>query len=820
MDCRFLLALASSALALAFAPAYADPAPFDLAGPTLELTVTRSGVTLPAARVPSLAGEDRLWLKADLPPQQDAHYLMVVAFLRGATNPPPADWFVRCETWSGKCAKEGMTLTVPKDAQQLLVFLAPETGGDFKTLMNAVRGRPGAFVRTSQDLNQATLDHSRLEGYLGAVRDLADRDPGRLKEAAPLLARSLAIKVDEKCLEKMASLQASCLTQGRETLILNDGHSASLAQALTSGPASDLAMAAANTTQLKSGLYGPYIGSIFDIARILDSIHTAQYQYIPALASAREGRLALALNAVPSFHDPKSVLVLALPAIESPQLPPLHAVDPQEVLCARRNPLVLPVDGAPLVFSTGFAHGMTFNIPAKDGSTLTLPARADAERGGFVVDTAALNAELSGDVLHGTLRGSWGFDAYQGPTFALADSREQSWQLAAGDESGLVIGREDTIHLRAPHAQCVADLFLRDSSGKQTRLAWKSSAPGELEVKVPLQDTPAGDLAILVQDLGAAHPRTIPVHAYAEASRLESFTLFAGDTEGTLTGNRLDEVDALVVKGIEFAPGTLSSAAGHDELTMPGRSADGAQLHQGEATRGRVTLRDGRQLDVRVAIEAPRPSARIIDKSAQPLMAPGGVDIRLASTEDLPQNSQVTFSLRAQSPATFSRDARVEVATAEGLSTVLDVHNGGLTFENARVAVATFAPAKTLGPAAFGPLRFRLLNDTVSGDWHPLATLVRLPLLKALECPESGDDPCTLSGQNLFLLDSVAGDAQFTRAVHVPDGFPGRTLQVPHPVSSQIYVKLRDDPTVVSVAVADPHPGRSTVRAQGDPSGG
>ena len=108
----------------------------------------------------------------------------------------------------------------------------------------------------------------------------------------------------------------------------------------------------------------------------------------------------------------------------------------------------------------------------------------------------------------------------------------------------------------------------------------------------------------------------------------------------------------------------------------------------------------------------------------------------------------------------------------------------------------------------------------MSGDWHPLATLVRLPLLKALECPESGDDPCTLSGQNLFLLDSVAGDAQFTRAVHVPEGFPGRTLQVPHPVSSQIYVKLRDDPTVVSVAVADPHPGRSSVRAQGDPSGG
>ena len=293
------------------------------------MQVTRGAATLPAAHVPALAAGDRLWLKADLPEQQAAHYLMVAVFLRGSTNPPPADWFTRCETWAGKCAKEGMTITVPREAQQLLLFLAPETGGDFKTLMNAVRGRPGTFVRTSQDLNQATLDRSRLDSYVKAVRSVGEDDPDRLKEAAPLLARSLAIKVDEKCLDKMSVLQAPCLMQGRESMILNDGHSASIAQALTSGPASDLAMEASSTAQLKYGYYGPYIGSIFDIARIFDSIHTAQYQYIPALASASGSRLALTLNAPPSFHDPKSVLVVALPAIENPQLPPLHAVDPK-----------------------------------------------------------------------------------------------------------------------------------------------------------------------------------------------------------------------------------------------------------------------------------------------------------------------------------------------------------------------------------------------------------------------------------------------------------------------------------------------------------
>ena len=48
--------------------------------------------------------------------------------------------------------------------------------------------------------------------------------------------------------------------------------------------------------------------------------------------------------------------------------------------------------------------------------------------------------------------------------------------------------------------------------------------------------------------------------------RTWSFTLHAGDTEGILRGNRLDEVDKLTVKGVEFAPGTLSTSDGRDEL--------------------------------------------------------------------------------------------------------------------------------------------------------------------------------------------------------------------------------------------------------------
>jgi len=78
---------------------------------------------------------------------QSAHYLLVAAFLRGPTNPPPDSWFTKAETWNKKVREEGIVIVVPPDAQQALLFLAPETGGDFSTLRSTVKGKPGVFVR-------------------------------------------------------------------------------------------------------------------------------------------------------------------------------------------------------------------------------------------------------------------------------------------------------------------------------------------------------------------------------------------------------------------------------------------------------------------------------------------------------------------------------------------------------------------------------------------------------------------------------------------------------------------------------------------------
>jgi hypothetical protein len=101
----------------------------------------------------------------------------------------------------------------------------------------------------------------------------------------------------------------------------------------------------------------------------------------------------------------------------------------------------------------------------------------------------------------------------------------------------------------------------------------------------------------------------------------------------------------------------------------------------------------------------------------------------------------------------------------------------------------------------FRALRFRAVSDNgVSGDWQPLAKLVRIPSLKEVRCPDTPDKPCDLIGQNLFLIDSVASDSQFAHNIVVPAGFADSALSVPRPNGTLLFIKLRDDPTSVTKA--------------------
>ena len=795
--------------ATGFGQAWADPAPFDLIGPKLSIKVSRAGVVLPIVDTPNLSPGDQLWIKADLPAAQSVRYLLVAVFLRGATNPPPQNWFYRSQTWSRK-GRDGLMITVPRDAQQVLVFLAPHTGGDFKSLVDAVQARPGAFVRASQDLNQASLDRGRIDLFLAAIRKINQADPKKLKTASVLLARSLGIKLNDDCLQKSPDLQAACLMQGHDALVLNDSDTASLVGALTSGDTANLIQELSLTPQAGLGYYSAYIGAMMDFVRILDSLHTAHYQYIPALAIPERDELSLVLNAPPSFQNPMSVLVAALPAVEPSHPPLLHPVDPKAAYCAQKPDLVLPVEGAPLVFSTSYAHDIVLRLTTGSGKAVDLPVRADAEGGGFVAQTAG----HAPDAPTGFLHGQWGFAPFDGPRFRLQTARTTRWALDAEDQQSLIVGRDDIVHLKSSAAACVVSVSLRGPSGKPKAIDWKLAKPDELSITAPLKDAQPGPLTLLINQYGGGEADVVPLRAFAEAGHLGSFTLHAGDLSGVLEGARLDEVAGLTLHGVPFRSAGFTTTNGKDELSIATSDVQGAgKLQAGDVSTAKVALKDGRTVDLKVKIESPRPRVVLIHKSVRPGTSHTPSMIELTEAEEVPQGAILTFSMRAQTPTIFSGHEKVEVATIDGaFSTSLDAANG-LVLEDAGVALAALDTAKAFGASAFGPLQFRIVDAGVASDWQPLATLVRLPGLDSLKCPSATDQPCELTGSDLFLIGSLANDHTFAHAFKIPEGFTDRTLAVPHPPAGRLYVKLRDDPSVINLLAFQPEFGAASVHA-------
>jgi hypothetical protein len=776
----------------------ADGSSFDLPGPRIDINVTRAGKTLPISEVPNLKAGDRLWLHPDISETQAAHYLLVTAFLRGSTNPPPEQWFLKAETWNKKVRREGVVVTVPAEAQQALLFLAPETGGDFSTLRSAVRGKPGAFVRASQDLNQAALDRSRVDRYLAGVKEMSDDDPKVLHEHSLLLARSLKIKVDQQCFDKPTEEQAPCLMRNTDQLVLDDGHSQSMVAILTSGPGSDLVGAISATKFAGGGAYSPYVGAIVDVVRMMENFHTAGYQYIPALATPKQDALHLKLNNPPSFHKPMSVLVIALPAIEAAQLPPLRAIEPKQTFCLQRAGLVLPAEGAPLVFSTGYAHDLVLRVRKKAGHVIDLPVIPDASRGGFVVDSRAMHAGDLNENLTGTVHGYWGFQPFEGPAFQLQSAHPAKWVLTAEDSTALIVGRQDSFHLQSENAPCVDQVTIKDQRGKSLQAKWKLLKADQLEVEVPLKDESAGPVLTLVAQSGLAKPDEVPMQMYSEAAHLDQLVINAGDQQGVLTGTRLDEVSGVQLGNSHFSPAELSRAEGKDQLHLSSTNSAAAAFQPGQKLTARVELKDGRILDLDTVIAPERPRVTLLNKNVQA----GASVIRLGSADDLPQDGQMTFFLKTESPAYFARGEKIEVATEDGsANSVLNLADGTMVLQDSHTALATLRPLKSFGASVFGPLRLRPVSETGQrGDWQPLAKLVRVPSLKEVRCPDSPDKACSLIGQNLFLIDSVASDSQFVHNVPVPLGYTDSSLSVPRPNGTLLYIKLRDDPSTVNMA--------------------
>ena len=828
---------------------------FDLPGPTIDVRVTRGGSELPIASVPNLQAGDKIWLHPALPPSQSVHYLLIASFLRGTTNPPPDDWFIRIETWNKKVRDEGVFVTVPAEAQQAILFLAPETGGDFGTLRSAVKGRPGIFVRASQDLIEAGFEQARIEKYLASIKQVPPGDAVALAEHSNLLARTLNLRPNPDCFKRDPTQQYTCLTQTGTQTLLDDGHAQSIVAALSNGPGSDFINAASYTRLAAGGNYSAYVGALVDLARLMNGIHTAKYQYIPAIAFpdavSSSDSLNLRLNTPPSFNNPKSVIVIGLPPVQPAVPPPLRPVDAAHIACLLDPHLALPIEGAPLVFSTAYAHDLVLHLDQPGGASRNLPLMPDAYQGGLTLaaptqerrelppviaavqpvpapslGTAKAESTKSaapavagmtpGAPTTGTIRGFWGFEPFTGPTVALQQVPGNGWKIAKTSQPAVLIaGQPNHVQLLATGTACIRSISLEPGD---TRLDWKldvqkpstdstartaaplptTAQPVDLTLNLENAATP-GSIRLAIQQFGRDTPDQVGSETFAEPARIDSLQIHAGDDTVLLTGTSLDQVKSLVVRDVAYTPQRVAAPSDKALTLALARDVRSQNYRPSERLSAEVHLLDGRSLATTTSVLPPRPVVTLLSRriaNGEPS------NIQLASINDLALGSQLIFFLKSRAP--FPRSEQIEIANdppAEApdqvLRTTLSIAAGSLVLQDPHTVLATFDPLKTFGPSTFGPFRFRALAaDGTAGEWQPLATIVRLPVLTGVTCPADPAASCTLSGTSLYLIQSLAVESDSTTPTLVPEGFVESTLAVPRQTGmvATFYLRLRDDP--------------------------
>lgn len=805
-----------------------DPARFDLAGPKVDVRVQRANVTLPISEVPNLMEGDRIWVKADLPSTQSNHLLLIVAFLRGTTNEPPDDWFHEIETWDKKTV-EGTTITVPQGAEQALMFIAPETGGDFKTLRSAVKGRPGLFIRADADLNEASFEQLRIQRYLAAMKQMDSKDPKVIAERSAKLAATLALKPNPDCFKQPVDQQVSCLTQARAPVLLNDGHGMTVAEALSTGPTADLANTAAYTQPVGGGTYSAYVGTIVDAVHLVATLKTAQYQYIPGLAFPDGDTLNLKLNAAPSFHNPKSVIVIALPAVQPATLPPLKPHNADEIACLKNPKMVMQIEGAPLVFSTSLAHDLVLHLN-RTGDPANLPLQADAFEGGLVVATEAKRKPLQDEMakvngasipqakvgsatdltITGTVEGFWGFDHFVGPTLTLQQVEGKGWKIVG--DTQLMAGQDSKLTLKGEGTACVEHIALRPSEGdkdaKDVDVHYQPAKDdgGKLQkdtlaLEVSLKSVKPGGYSLGIKQYGDQNQEQVPLKAYSADIKLDAVTIHAGDKTAELTGKGLGSVESVDIDGQTFTPvRTNDDAAVQLEAKAAVTPKDGEEA--------KAKLKDGRVLTVKVAAKGARPALTLVSMKSTPAEEKDALPVVMGGKDEIPLHGKLTFVISMKED--FPRGQMVEVATAnEGAKTTLSLMDNNLVLQDAHTAIATLDPLKAFGQSAFGPLAMRpVAADGTPGDWTRLGVLVRTPEINAVKCTTEDPVHCVVDGNNLFLVQSFGAAEDFAKSADVPTGFAQDEFTVPAPADgTTLYLKLRDDPgTIASIKLPTPAP--------------
>ena len=162
----------------------------------------------------------------------------------------------------------------------------------------------------------------------------------------------------------------------------------------------------------------------------------------------------------------------------------------------------------------------------------------------------------------------------------------------------------------------------------------------------------------------------------------------------------------MTVNNVVFSPAAaLTHNGSEDSLVLAAPDSAASSFHPDDKIAAKVTLKDGRALDLESTVQTPRPSVKLMNKSVHS-DGPASV-VQLSSQDELPEHAKLTFFVQAVTPASFPRDQKIEVASNDSsFSTMLRVGEGGIVLQDSKTALVTLDPSQGIRRFGLWPVAF------------------------------------------------------------------------------------------------------------------
>ena len=256
--------------------------------------------------------------------------------------------------------------------------------------------------------------------------------------------------------------------------------------------------------------------------------------------------------------------MIGLPAVQAAVPPPLRSADANHIACLLEPSVVLPIEGAPLVFSTDLAHNLILHLNTPPGAPTEpdIPLIPDAYLGGLLLqktaphhvelhdskplpklitptsspapqaDTEKAATEPEPIQLTAIVQGRWGFDAFTGPTLTLQQLPGAGWHIVPSPEglqtAELIAGHNAQLVIASAAAPASTPLPPRPTGATaDIAIPYKVEPKGDqLELTLPLQSasTP-GDLHLAIQQFDQPKADELATRTFSEPTHVTAIRL-------------------------------------------------------------------------------------------------------------------------------------------------------------------------------------------------------------------------------------------------------------------------------------------------------